>query len=432
MIDRKMLRSAEAMDQLAGQLAKRGFELDQALLTELDLARRTTLQRMENARADKKKVSADIGAAIRAGKTPEEAKEAAAVALGDLDAVIADATEESRQIDEKLEAMLLQIPNPPQPDVPEGKDEMGNVELRTWGNIPEFGKEFPQGPLAHWDLAENLGLIDFAAAARLSGARFAVYKGMGARLERGLANFMLDRHYKAGYTEIIPPYMVNSATMQGTGQLPKFADDLFQLKDRDLWLIPTAEVPVTNLVADSIRSESELPLRYCALTPCFRAEAGAAGRDTRGIIRQHQFHKVELVHICTPDKGHEELATLTAQAESILQELELPYRVIELCTGDLGFSASRTYDLEVWSPGQNRYVEISSCSLMTDFQARRMKARFKDADGKNQLLHTLNGSALAVGRTWMAILENFQQANGSIRIPEALKEFVGCDTIKVS
>jgi seryl-tRNA synthetase len=314
-------------------------------------------------------------------------------------------------------------PNMPHESVVVGKDETDNPVIRTWGEITKRDFE----PLPHWEIGEKLGILDFSRAAKLAGARFVIYRGMGARLERALINFMLDIHTKEhGYTEILPPFMVNSASMTGTGQLPKFEEDLFKIKDWDLYLVPTAEVPITNIHREEILSEEELPVYYVAYTPCFRSEAGSYGKDTRGLIRQHQFNKVELVKFTRPEESYDELEKLTLNAEEILKRLGIPYRVVSLCTGDLGFSASKTYDLEAWLPGQNLYREISSCSNFEAFQARRAEIRFKGKGTRGtELVHTLNGSGLAVGRTVVAILENYQQADGSVAIPEKLKPYMG-------
>ena len=324
------------------------------------------------------------------------------------------------------------MPNTPHPDVPEGKDDTDNVEMRKWGTPTEF--DFKEK--AHWDIGTDLGILDFERAAKITGARFTVYKGLGARLERSVVNFMLDLHTQEhGFTEILPPFMVNRASMTGTGQLPKFEDDMFRVpieEGKDYFLIPTAEVPVTNLLDSEIIPESELPIYYTAYTPCFRKEAGSAGRDTRGLIRQHQFNKVELVKFAKPETSYDELEKLTASAEEVLQKLELPYRVVRLSTGDLGFSSAMTYDIEVWMPSYGRYLEISSCSNFESYQARRGNIRFRpEGKGKPEFVHTLNGSGLAVGRTVAAILENYQQADGSVVIPEALRQYMGTDKIEM-
>ncbi|MGE5840701.1 MAG: serine--tRNA ligase, partial [Deltaproteobacteria bacterium] len=322
-----------------------------------------------------------------------------------------------------LKPFLMVIPNLPHESVPVGASSEDNPVIRTWGAIPEMGFE----ALPHWDLGEKLGILDFAAASKIAGSRFALYRGAGALLERALISFMLDVHTREhGYTEILPPFMVNSASMTGTGQLPKFKEDLFKIEAWDLYLIPTAEVPVTNIHRDEVLADQFLPIHYVAYTPCFRSEAGSYGKDTRGLIRQHQFNKVELVKFCKPEDSYRELEDLTLNAEMILQRLELPYRVVALCTGDLGFASAKTYDLEVWLPGQRLYREISSCSNFEDFQARRAGIRFrrKGASG-TELVHTLNGSGLAVGRTLVAVLENYQQEDGAVRIPRVLRSYMG-------
>nr|WP_321466232.1 serine--tRNA ligase [uncultured Desulfobulbus sp.] len=324
-------------------------------------------------------------------------------------------------IEEALQDVIMSIPNLADDSVPEGRDEADNVEIKRWGDIPEFSF----APLSHWEIGEKQGILDFETAARLAGARFALLKGFGARLSRALVSFFIDLHtQRHGYTEVLPPFMVNSKTMTGTGQLPKFKEDLFKLEGWDLWLIPTAEVPVTNIFAGETIDEADLPIKYTAYTPCFRSEAGSYGKDTRGLIRQHQFEKVELVKFTRPEDSWNELESLLSDAEEVLQLLELPYRVINLCSGDLGFSSAKTYDIEVWLPGQNTYREISSCSNFLDFQARRAGIRYRPkGEKKSRLVHTLNGSGLAVGRTLLAILENYQQADGSVKIPKVLEPY---------
>lgn len=331
--------------------------------------------------------------------------------------------EQIRQLEEELDGLLLSMPNVPHESVPVGQSEEDNVEVRRWGEP----RSFPFAPKPHWDIADQLGLLDFERAAKVAGSRFVFYKGLGARLERALINFMLDIHLdEFGYQEVWPPYLVNRASMIGTGQLPKFAEDAFHLDSEDYFLIPTAEVPVTNLHRDEILAADDLPLYYAAYSACFRAEAGSAGRDTRGLIRQHQFNKVELVKFVKPEDSYAELETLTRQAETILQRLGLPYRVVALCTGDLGFSAAKTYDIEVWLPSYGTYREISSCSNFEAFQARRANIRFRrEPNAKPEYVHTLNGSGLAIGRTVAAILENYQQEDGSVVIPEALRPYMG-------
>ena len=401
-------------------LARRGLAPMAAELLKIDAERRDHVQKLQDAQARRNAASKEIGEAMKAG---DKAKaEALKAEMGSIKDFIASGEAVERDIDQRLSAALAVIPNIPLDDVPDGKDESGNVEVLRWGTPPAFAYEARQ----HFDIGEWLGLMDFEAAAKISGARFVVMKGQLARLERALAQFMLDHQTGVnGYTEHYVPFMVNDNAMFGTGQLPKFSDDLFRTTD-GRWLIPTAEVSLTNLVRETILDEKDLPLRLTAYTPCFRAEAGAAGRDTRGMIRQHQFSKVELVSITTPEQSREELERMTGAAESVLQKLNLPYRVMRLCTGDMGFGSRMTYDLEVWLPGQNAYREISSCSVCGDFQARRMDARFKPADGKGtRYVHTLNGSGLAVGRTMVAILENYQNADGSVTIPEALRPYMG-------
>jgi seryl-tRNA synthetase len=401
-------------------LARRGLAPMAAELLRIDAERREHVQKLQDAQARRNAASKDIGEAMKAGdKAKAEALKAEMGAIKDF---ISSGEAVEREIDQRLTAALAVIPNLPLDDVPDGKDETGNVEVRRWGAPPAFNFEARQ----HFDIGEWLGLMDFEAAAKISGARFVVMKGQLARLERAVAQFMLDHQTgKNGYTEHYVPYMVNDNAMYGTGQLPKFADDLFRTTD-GRWLIPTAEVSLTNLVRETTLEEKDLPLRLTAYTPCFRAEAGAAGRDTRGMIRQHQFSKVELVSITTPEQSREELERMTGAAESVLQALGLHYRVMRLCTGDIGFGSRMTYDLEVWLPGQNAFREISSCSVCGDFQARRMEARFKPQDGKGmRYVHTLNGSGLAVGRTMVAVLENCQNADGSVTIPEALRPYMG-------
>jgi seryl-tRNA synthetase len=342
---------------------------------------------------------------------------------------IADAEKKAAEQEARLREILTAIPNLPSASVPIGTSAEDNVEARRWGTPPQFDFK----PKPHWELGEQLGILDLERAAKLSGARLAVYWALGARLERALANFMLDLHIKEhGYTEVLPPYLVNSESMYGTGQLPKFADDLFRVPhgEKDLWLIPTAEVPVTNLYRDEVLDAARLPISLTAYTPCFRSEAGSYGKDVRGIIRQHQFQKVELVKFARPETSYDELEKLTSNAETVLQKLGLHYRVVALCTADMGFSSAKTYDIEVWLPGQNLFREISSCSNFESFQARRANIRYRpEGKSKTEFLHTLNGSALAVGRTWVAIVENYQQADGSVRIPEALQPYMGTDRI---
>ena len=334
--------------------------------------------------------------------------------------------EELARLEDRQLELILKIPNIPNEAVPYGKDDTENVELRRWGEPRKFDFE----PKAHWDLGQDLGILDPERAGKVTGARFHFYKDLGARLERAIMNYFLDTHTANGYTEIFPPFMANKASMTGTGQLPKFAEDMYKLEGEDLYLIPTAEVPVTNFHRGEVLDKASLPIKYCAYSACFRAEAGSAGRDTRGLIRQHQFNKVELVKFADPEKSYEELEELTGEAEKVLQGLGLPYRVVVLTTGDLTFSSAKTYDIEVWMPSYGRYVEISSCSNFEDFQARRANIKCKDKDGKAVFAHTLNGSGVAIGRTTAAILENYQNADGSVTIPEALRRYMGIDEIK--
>jgi seryl-tRNA synthetase len=394
----------------------------------LDAARRQAITQSEKQKALRNELSQQVGALKRTGQDATALLEQTRALKDQLDALDVRAA----ALDDDMRQSLARVPNLTRDEVPAGKSEEDNVVVSTWGEVPAL--DFAAKP--HWELGEALGILDLERATKLSGARFAVYMGAGARLERALISFMLDRHTSGGgYTEVLPPFMVNSKSLFGTGQLPKFGEDLFrcadeivfvpgELRDNDHWLIPTAEVPLTNLYRDEILDEARLPILLAAYTPCFRAEAGAAGRDTRGIIRQHQFQKVELVKFTRPEDSDAELEKLTRDAESILEALELPYRRVLLCAGDTGFASAKTYDLEVWLPGQSAYREISSCSNYEAFQARRSNIRFKRA-GKNEFVHTLNGSGLAVGRTWLAILENYQQADGSIRIPETLKPYMG-------
>ncbi|HXJ92167.1 MAG TPA: serine--tRNA ligase [Terriglobia bacterium] len=384
----------------------------------LDRERRKLLVEVEGLKAQRNKVSDEI-ASLKKQKLDASAQIAQMKEVGER---ITELDKQAKARDEQLREVLRNVPNTPHSSVPVGTTAADNQEVRRWGTPREFNFE----PKAHWDLGPALGILDFERAAKITGARFAVYSGVGAKLERALANFMLDLHTREhGYTEILPPFMVNSASLFGTGNLPKFAGDLFKLEGTDYWLIPTAEVPVTNLYRDEVLEADKLPVKHCAWTACFRSEAGAAGKDTRGIIRQHQFQKVELVKFSLPEASYDELESLTRDAEAVLQRLNLPYRVVALCTGDLGFSSAKTYDLEVWLPSSREYKEISSCSNFEAFQARRANLRFRRAkQGKTEHLHTLNGSGLAVGRTWLAILENYQQADGSVTVPEALRPYL--------
>jgi len=416
MFDIKWIRdNAEAFD--AG-LARRGLDGMSDGLIELDRIRRDAETKAQEIQAERNKLSKQIGAAKAKG---EDASDIIAEVSRSKEAQ-ATAEDEARAATDKLNDALMGIPNLPFDDVPDGADESDNREERTWGDLPSF--DF--APKEHFDLGEALGLMDFETAAKMSGARFVLLTGALARMERALGSLMLDMHTgDHGMTEVNPPALVRDEALYGTGQLPKFGEDLFKTED-GLWLIPTAEVPLTNIIAGEILDEETLPRRYTAMTWCFRSEAGSAGKDTRGMIRQHQFSKVEMVSVTTPDESDSELERMTGCAEAVLQRLELPYRVVTLCTGDLGFGARKTYDIEVWLPGQDRYREISSCSTCGDFQARRMKARYRPSGEKSTcFVHTLNGSGLAIGRALIAILENYQQADGSICVPDALQPYMG-------
>ena len=414
----------ENPDAFDGAMARRGLEPQSGSILETDAKRRALQGQIQDMQSRRNVASKEIG--MRKGKG-EDADDLIAE-VNEIKAKMPGLEEEEGALAAGLEKVLLELPNILDAEVPDGADEDDNALLRSWGDIPSF--DFT--PRDHVAVGEGLGQMDFATAAKLSGARFVILRGQLARLERALAAFMLDTHTSEfGYQETLPPFLVNSSAMTGTGQLPKFGEDLFRADDK--WLIPTAEVPLTNIAADEIWQADQLPMRFTAHTPCFRSEAGAAGRDTRGMIRQHQFSKVELVSVTHPDDSNAEHERMTGCAEAILQRLGLPYRVMTLCTGDTGFGARKTYDIEVWLPGQDdgkgMYREISSCSNCGPFQARRMKARFRDADGNTQFVHTLNGSGLAVGRTMIAVLENGQQEDGSVRLPEALHGYMGCDVI---
>ena len=391
---------------------------------ELDDKRRALLAEVEALKAEQNKASKEIPKMKKAG----EDTTALMAEMKELSTKIAGLDEQVKAVQAELRDVLLGIPNTPNPDDPIGLDDSDNVEIRKWGEPRKFDFDFKP----HWDLGTDLGILDFDRAAKLSGARFTVYKGAGAKLERAIINFFLNLHTEEqGYTEILPPFMVGRTAMTGTGQLPKFEDDMYHIPDVDQFLIPTAEVPVTNLLSDEIIDGAELPIYYTAYTPCFRKEAGSAGRDTRGLVRQHQFNKVEMVKFVKPEDSYDELEKLTNDAEEVLKRLGIPYRVIILSTGDTGFSSAKTYDIEVWMPSYGRYVEISSCSNFEDFQARRANIRFRrDAKSKPEFVHTLNGSGLAVGRTFAAIIENYQNEDGSINVPEVLRPFMGCDKIE--
>ncbi len=417
MLDLHFVR--ENPDAVKEALANRGESISMEPFMELDERRRTLLGKVEELKRTRNTRSKEIGRLMKAGKDAGPLREEMRL-VGE---TIAALEEELNAIEGSLREFMLKIPNLPHPSTPIGKTEEDNPVVRTWGEKPKFDFE----PRNHWDIGPDLGILDFERAAKLSGARFAVVRGAGARLERALIQFMLDLHItEHGYTEVMTPFMVNSETLTGTGQLPKFEEDLFKVSPGDLYMIPTAEVPVTNLHAREILEAEQLPVSYAAYTPCFRSEAGSYGKDVRGLIRQHQFNKVELVWLTRPEDSQATLETLTAHAEEVLKRLGLPYRVISLCTGDIGFSACKTYDLEVWLPGQQRYREISSCSDCGDFQARRAAIRFRpEKKAKPKFVHSLNGSGLAVGRTLVAILENGQQADGSVAIPEALRPYMG-------
>ncbi|HDG97651.1 MAG TPA: serine--tRNA ligase [Desulfobacterales bacterium] len=417
MLDLKFVRTN--LDQVQEMLKARGYDLDMSRFSDVDDKRRALITRLEELRHKRNTVSQDIA---RLKKQGDDASELISE-MKEVSNEIKNIEKEVVEYEDQLQELLMIIPNMPDESVPLGQDESDNSVIKTWGEKREMDFE----PLPHWEIGERLGILDFARAAKLAGARFALYRGLGARLERALINFMLDIHTKEhGYLEILPPFMVNRACMTGTGQLPKFEEDLFKIEGWDYFLIPTAEVPVTNIHREEILREEQLPISYVSYTPCFRSEAGSYGKDTRGLIRQHQFNKVELVKFSKPEESWEQLEILTRNAEEILRRLELPYRVVSLCTGDLGFSAAKTYDLEVWLPGQGVYREISSCSNFTDFQARRAGIRYKKKGAKGTaLVHTLNGSGLAVGRTVVAILENYQQPDGSVMIPSALREYMG-------
>ena len=425
MLDIKRIR--ENLEDIKKAMDRRGekdFELD--AVVELDDQRRELLKEVEALKSEMNIEQKKIPQLMKEGK--KEEAEAEKVKLKELSEKIKGLDEKVKKVQEELQYRLLRIPNVPNVNVPQGDTDEDNVEIRKWGEPKQFDFDFK----AHWDIGTNLGILDFETGAKITGSRFTLYKDKGARLERSLVNFFLNTHTdKNGYTEILPPFMANRDSFVGTGQLPKFAEDMFKIEGLDYFLIPTAEVPVTNIHRDEIVSGDKLPIKYCAYTPCFRSEAGSAGRDTRGLVRQHQFNKVELVKFVKPEESYEELEKLTNDAEMMLQMLGLPYRVVKICTGDLGFTAAFKYDLEVWMPSYNRYVEISSCSNFEDFQARRAGIRFRrDKNSKAEYCHTLNGSGLAVGRTVAAILENYQQADGSVVVPEVLRPYMGMDVIK--
>ena len=421
MLDIKRIR--QNPEEIAKAVARRGKKTNMDELLREDAERRELVAQVEVMKAKRNAVSKEVPKMKKEGKDTapvfEEMKQ-----LGDS---IKELDDKVAALDEKIKETLLSIPNTPNPDIPDGLSDADNVEVKKFMEPTKFSFE----PKAHWDLGEALGIMDFETAASVTGARFTFMRGLGARLERSVYNFMLNTHTEEnGYKEIFPPYIVHERSMYGTGQLPKFKDDMFHLENTPYYLIPTAEVPVTNMYREKIIDGEELPLKYCAYSACFRAEAGSAGRDTRGIIRQHQFNKVELVKFTEPETSYDELEKLLCDAESILQKLKLPYHVVTLCAGDIGFSSAKTYDIEVWMPSYGRYVEISSCSDFEDFQARRANIRYKNKDGKLAYVHTLNGSGLAVGRTVAAIIENYQQEDGSVKIPDVLVPYMGTDVIR--
>ena len=421
MLDIKILRTEP--ERIKEALKNRNNDLNIEPAIQLDKERRALLTSVEQKKAEQNKISKQIPQLKKAGGDTS----AIFAEMKELSNEIKEDDEKVRDIDEKLRAFMLRIPNIPNKDVPVGKDDSENIEIRKYGEPRKFDFE----PKAHWDIGTDLDILDFERGTKIAGTRFTVYKGLGARLERAVISFFLATHTEeSGYTEILPPYMVNRESMTGTGQLPKFEEDAFKVTNNGFFLIPTAEVPVTNLHRDEILSGSDLPIKYCAYSACFRAEAGSAGRDTRGLIRQHQFNKVELVKFVKPENSYDELEKLTNDAEKLLQKLGIAYRVVCLSTGDLGFSSAKTYDIEVWMPSYGRYVEISSCSNFEDYQARRANIRYKETPkDKAQLVHTLNGSGLAVGRTVAAILENYQNADGTVTIPDVLVPFMGVDKI---
>ena len=425
MLDLKRIRNNP--EEIKRLLSNRGEDFQESTIDEiisLDEERRNILVEVENLKSKRNQVSSEIPKLKKAGE--------------DVTAIMAEMRElgdkikgyDSRlaEVDEKIEYIMLRMPNIPNPQVPEGETDEDNIEIKRWGDPTKFNFE----PKAHWDLGTDLNILDFERAGKVTGSRFTLYKGLGARLERAIINYFLDKHtIENGYEEVLPPYMVNRDSMTGTGQLPKFEEDAFKVENNGYFLIPTAEVPVTNMYRNETLRGDELPIKHAAYSACFRAEAGSAGRDTRGLIRQHQFNKVELVKFCKPEQSYEELDRLVEDAESVLQGLGLPYRIVRICKGDLGFTAALKYDIEVWMPSYNRYVEISSCSNFEDFQARRANIKYKETpNDKPQFVHTLNGSGVAIGRTVAAILENYQREDGTVEIPEALRRFMNCDEIK--
>ena len=411
----------EHLDEFVQMAANRGVNIDFDGFRALDQERRERITAVERLKAERNKASEEIARRKKAG-------EDASALLAEMKRVseeIKIAGERAEALDASLRDFMLTVPNRPHSSVPVGHDASANVEVRRWGSPAKFDFK----PRAHWEIAEGAGILDFQRATKIASTRFALYRGLGARMERGLASFFLDTHSTHGYTEILPPFIVNTAALTGVGQLPKFAADMFHLEGTDLWLTPTSEVELTSMYRDETLDADLLPIKVCAWTACFRSEAGAAGKDTRGLKRQHQFQKVELFKFTRPEQSYEEQESLVADAERVLKKLGLHYRVVLLCTGDMGFASSKTYDIEVWLPSANEFMEISSCSNTEAFQARRSGIRFKPKGGKSEFVHTLNGSGLAVGRTWLAIVENYQQADGSVVIPEALRSYVGTDRI---
>jgi len=411
----------EHLDEFVQMAANRGVNIDFDGFRALDQERRERITAVERLKAERNKASEEIARRKKAG-------EDASALLAEMKRVseeIKISGERAEALDARLRDFMLTVPNRPHSSVPVGHDAGANVEVRRWGSPPKFDFK----PRPHWEIAEAAGIVDFQRATKIASTRFALYRGLGARMERGLASFFLDTHATHGYTEILPPFIVNTAALTGVGQLPKFAADMFHLEGTDLWLTPTSEVELTSMYRDETLDADLLPIKVCAWTACFRSEAGAAGKDTRGLKRQHQFQKVELFKFTQPEQSYEEQESLVADAERVLQKLGLHYRVVLLCTGDMGFASSKTYDIEVWLPSANEFMEISSCSNTEAFQARRSGIRFKPKGGKSEFLHTLNGSGLAVGRTWLAIVENYQQVDGSVIIPEALRPYVGTDRI---
>ncbi len=425
MLDLKRIRTNP--EEIKKALANRGEDFDVSVIDELislDEERRKILVQVETLKGKRNQVSSEIPKKKKAG----EDVTAIMAEMRELGDEIKEFDAKTNEIDERIKYIMLRIPNIPHPSVPEGESDEDNVEIKRWGEPTKFDFE----PKAHWDLGTDLNILDFERGGKIAGSRFTIYKGLGARLERSIINYFLDKHTSEnGYTEVLPPYMVNRDSMTGTGQLPKFEEDAFKVENNGYFLIPTAEVPVTNMYRNEVLAGEDLPLKYAAYSACFRAEAGSAGRDTRGLVRQHQFNKVELVKFCKPEQSYEELDKLVADAESVLQGLGLPYRIVRICKGDLGFTAAIKYDIEVWMPSYNRYVEISSCSNFEDFQARRANIKYREnPKAKPQFVHTINGSGVAIGRTVAAILENYQQADGTVKVPEALKPFFRADVIK--